>query len=102
MNAKLAPSGAPNHHLKVWSDGKRIFVEIPGIPTKAAYITDYPYDSRGMNLMLSLLGIHRVDYDYLGVIPDAYHKGPHTPEQHASAEATLLRLGMLQPHQVRK
>ena len=72
MTDSLAPSSAPTHHLKVWSDGNRIYVEIPGVPPKPAYVTTFVYDSRGVDLVLSLLGIHRVNYDYQGTIPVGY------------------------------
>jgi len=89
-----APSAAPPHHLKVWSDGKRIYCEIPGIPPKHAYITTFNYDSRGVDLTLSLLGLHRVDYDYEGRIPEGYTGRSQTPQQ-TQAEAILRRMGIL-------
>lgn len=102
MNASLAPSAAPTHCLHVWSDGIRIYVEIPGTVGKDAYVTTYPFDSRGVNLMLSLLGLHRVDYDYPGTIPDSYLKGPGDNHQRAQAEVTLRQMGIIQPHKQRR
>lgn len=94
-----AGSAAPPQHLKVWSDGKSIYVEIPGIAGKVPYIATYSFDSRGVGLVLSLLGLHRVDYDYKGTIPSSY-TGTHfdqsgSDRQHAQAEALLRRLSLI-------
>jgi hypothetical protein len=91
----LASSGAPPNALHVWSDGRRIYVEIPG--AKGPYITAYDYNYRGLDLILSLLGLHRTDYDYKGEIPKAYikPKDPVEAMREAQREATLRRLGIL-------
>lgn len=95
----LAPTASPPHHLKVWSDGVRIYVEIPGVLGKPAYITTYDFDSRGVGLMLSLLGLHRIDYDFKGTIPSNYTGRSNfqsgTDAQHAQAEATLRKMGII-------
>lgn len=90
----LAPSAAPPHHLKVWSDGQRIYCEIPGVQGKAAYITTFPFDSRGVGLVLSLLGIHRANYDYQGEIPSGYtgrSNFQHGTDTQAAMAEKLLR-----------
>ena len=91
----LAPTAAPPHHLKVWSDGTRVYCEIPGIQGKPAYVTAYNYDSRGVDLVLSLLGIHRCNYDYQGTIPTGYTGKPAVTPQQAQAEAICRRLGII-------
>ena len=99
MNATVAASAAPTHHLKVWADTGRIYVEIPGAKDKPPYITAYDYNYRGIDLMLSLLGLHRVDYDYQGTIPAGYtgssNLSPGTRQQQDQAEAILRRMGIL-------
>lgn len=99
MNATRAPSGAPPSALKVWTDGVRLYVEIPAVPGKDPYITAYDYNYRGIDLMLSLLGQHRTDYDYIGTLPASYRGGsnlePGTASQRDHAEATLRRMGLL-------
>jgi len=92
----LAHTAAPTHHLKVWSDGQRIYCEIPGVPPKPAYVTTFNYDSRGVDLVLSLLGIHRCNYDYQGDIPTGYTGQAQTAQQ-AHAELILRRLGIIKP-----
>lgn len=99
MNATAAPSAAPTQHLKVWSDGSRIYVEIPGAAGKEPYITAYDYNYRGIDLMLSLLGLHRIDYDYQGKIPASYKGSSNldvgTATQQSQADAILARMGLL-------
>lgn len=95
MNATAAPSAAPDRHLKLWSDGQSIFVEIPGI--KGPYITKFDYNYRGCDLALSLLGQHRVDYEYIGTA-SAYTdttKQPGTPMQRAMGEKILRARGVI-------
>ena len=95
----LAPSGAPTHHLKIWSDGGRLYCEIPGVPPKPAYITTFIYDSRGIDLILSLTGQHRVNYDYKGEIPSGYTGRSNfkhgTDVQDALAEKILREMRIL-------
>ena len=100
----LAPSASPSSHLKVWASGSDIFVEIPGANGHSPYITRYTFDSRGIALMLSLLGAHRCDYDYQGDLPADYRYGLNTPDttkgpgdatQQASADLALRRAGLL-------
>lgn len=99
----IAPSASPSRYLKVWASNSDIFVEIPGSSGHSPYITRYTFDSRGIALMLSLLGAHRCDYDYQGDLPTDYRyglntpdtiatSGPGTPEQRASADRALLAL----------
>jgi hypothetical protein len=98
MSDLASSASVPAHHLKIWSDGKRIYAEIPGVEGKPSYITTYPFDSRGVALTLSLLGLHRVDYDYKGTVPDSYlkpSKEPGTHAQRAAAEAFLRRGGII-------
>ena len=96
----LMPSGAPLHHLKIWASGPDLFVEIPG--RLGPYITTYSLDSRGITLLLDLLGRKRTDTDF--AIPPGqvspyrtahYDRGPGTPEQQASADLALKRAGIL-------
>lgn len=52
----LAPSAPPNA-LRVWTDGTRIFIEIPG--KTAPYITAFPFSERGLSEALNLFREHK-------------------------------------------
>lgn len=95
MNATSAKSGAPDRHLKLWSDGTRIYVEIPG--TKGPYITAFDYNYRGCDLALSLLGQHRTDYEYRGTMENYVDttKQPGTATQRAFAQKLLRQSGRI-------
>ena len=101
MYEGLAMTAAPPRALSIWASGSDIYLEIPGSAGKPPYITRYPYNSRGLCLILDLLGAHRIDYDYaLAPLPSAYHsniisKGPGTPEQQASADRALRLAGLI-------
>jgi hypothetical protein len=60
---------------------------------KPAYVTTFVYDSRGVDLVLSLLGLHRCNYDYEGKVPQGYTGRSNfqngTDSQHALAEKLL-------------
>ena len=93
-------SAAPPNALHIWATGTDIYLEIPG--AKGPYISRFPYDTKGLNLILGILGAHRIDYDYAITIPDAYRsnlaagtKGPGTPEQQASADKALRLAGLI-------
>lgn len=97
-------SAAPPNALRMWTDGTRIYIELPGSPGNDPYITAYLYSQDGLAKALSLLGQHRVDYDYLGTVPTSYHKRwsgadskpePGNAQQRAQAEATLRRMGII-------
>ena len=93
-------SAAPPRHLKIWAVGPDLFVEIPG--RLGPYITSYSCDSRGITLLLDLLGRKRTDTDF-AIPPNQaspyrtahYDKGPGSPEQQASADLALKRAGIL-------
>ena len=95
----LAPSAAPTHHLKVWSDGKRIYCEIPGVENKPAYVTTFDFDSRGVSLTLSLLGLHRANYDYPATIHSGYtgrsNFSAGSETQAAQAEKLLRQMRLI-------
>jgi hypothetical protein len=92
----LASSAAPPRALKIWASGSDIYIEIPGHNGKAPYITRYNYDSRGVHLLLELIGAHRCDYDYIDTVPNDYRSnfntGPGDAVQQASADRALLAL----------
>lgn len=99
-----ASSAAPPNALRMWTDGVRIYVELPGSPGNDPYIVAYLYSEGGLSKALHLLGERRVDYDYQGTIPNSYRKrwagAPSKPEpgdeqQRASAEALLRRHGLI-------
>lgn len=86
--ATLAPSAAPLNHLKVWTDGRTLFVEVPG-----AVIT-YPLSDGGLSKALSLICATR--YDFGGTPQKSTSKGPRTATlQSARAEALLRIRGII-------
>ena len=96
----LASSAAPPNSLRMWTDGARIYVELPG--RLGPYITAYEYSEGGLGKALALLGQHRVDYDYSGTVPVAYARRfdpsklqPGTAPQRAIAEKLLRRRGLI-------
>ena len=91
-----APSAAPPNALRMWTDGIRIYVELPGL--RGPYIVTYLYSESGLARALDLLGQRRADYEYLGTIPDNYLKPSKEPSTHNSrsaAEALLRRMGVI-------
>ena len=92
----IAPSGAPPGALRIWATGTDCYVEIPG--RAGPYIQRLAYDHRAIAHIFSLLGLHRVDYEYLGTIPEGYKKpikAHGTATQQDTAEAILRRMGIL-------
>jgi hypothetical protein len=92
----LAPSGAPSRALRIWSNGVDCFIEIPG--KKGPYIERVNYDHRAIAHIFSLLGIHRVDGDYLAPVPSAYGnsnflKGDTVDR--AMADKILAQMGLI-------
>jgi hypothetical protein len=98
----LASSAAPPRALKIWASGSDIYIEIPGANGHSPYITRYNFDSRGIALLLELVGAHRCDYDYQGDVPNDYRYSLNSPDlnptgpgdaiQQASADRALLAL----------
>jgi hypothetical protein len=90
-----AASGAPPNALRMWTDGVRIYVELPGSDGKPPYITTELYSEAGLAKALRILGVHRVDYDYLGTVPDGY-TGRGTPSHSSAiAEKVLRQRGLI-------
>lgn len=85
----IASSAAPPTALKLWTDGKDIYIEIPG--RQGPYITSHLYDHRAIDYVFSLLGATRIDYEHAGTLPDPYRirNEPGTETQRALAERTL-------------
>lgn len=52
MPAKPAPSAAPPHALRVWSDGTTLFAEIPGSPPHVLSLLN---SEAGLSKILRLL-----------------------------------------------
>lgn len=95
-NAIRAPSAAPPNALLMWTDGIRIYVELPG---KEPYIVANDFTTAGLAKALSLLAERKSPYDYSGTIPKSY-TGRNIPNvgtdrQHAIAEQLLRRKGVL-------
>lgn len=86
----MTPSNAPSNAIKVWTDGLRIFAEVGG------YISAYPLTEGALSQILSIIKTRRVDYSG----PPQYVEPKRQPNAHA--QSVLLRLGILQPHNVRR
>lgn len=96
MSASPAPSAVPPNALRMWTDGVRIYVELPGLA--GPYIVAYLYSEGGLAKALNILGVNRVDYDHQGTIPAGYLKPKPTPgtsTQQAHSEAVGRRLGFI-------
>lgn len=99
MSASPAATAVPPNALRMWTDGIRIYVELPGLA--GPYIVAYSYCEGGLSKALNLLGANRVDYDYQGAIPSGYKKATRpantldTDLRRASVEASLRRMGVL-------
>lgn len=94
----IAHSAAPPNALRMWTDGSRIYVELPGL--RGPYVVAYQYCEGGLGKALALLGERRVDYDYTGTIPPAYTNPmnwsqPGTKQQQAIAEKLLRQRGII-------
>jgi hypothetical protein len=64
--ATLAPSAAPINALRMWTDGREIYVEIPGSAAIGTppYITSYPLHEGGLWRALNMLRTQ--SYEYAG------------------------------------
>ena len=96
MTDRPAPSAAPASALRIWTDGRDTYVEIPG--RAGPYIERLNYDHRGICHVFELLGRVRSDYEYLGTIPSGYLKPtnePGTHNQRSFAESVLRKAGLI-------
>ncbi len=99
--AMATSSFSPPNALSIWTTGSDLFVEIPGASGHSPYIERLPCNTKGILLLLSILGAHRTDTDFLGPIPlpsdynSNFNKGPGTAEQQASADKALRLAGLL-------
>lgn len=89
MAAKLAPSGAPASALKMWTDGRSVYAEIPG-PTP--HIMAFSITEGGLTKALNLL---RERQDFAGETYVERRKLIGTPTQHAIAHKILKQKGVL-------
>ena len=95
-NDSIASSAAPPNALRMWSDGLRIYVELPA--TKGGFcILTYDFSEGGLSKALSLLHAHRVRYDYTGThaSTELNWNRPGTATQHAIAERILRQKGII-------
>ncbi|MGH7239635.1 MAG: hypothetical protein ACRECH_08365 [Nitrososphaerales archaeon] len=79
----LAPTAAPINALKCWTNGRSIFVELPG-----PWVTSYPLTEGGLSRALSLLVTQK--YDFGGGVM----LNNQTPVE-ALAESILRRKGLI-------
>jgi len=82
----LAPSAAPAHALRVWTDGITIFVEIPGTQP---HIVSLLYSEAALS---KLLGILRCRAAPVG---GRSREPANLPPTRLAAQAVLRKLGML-------
>lgn len=97
MPATFAPSAAPPNALLIWTDGRSIYVELPGTRGQPPHVITYRLSEGGLSKALSLLGKHadvagtpqvsapaRRAKDYVGTVA-----------QHAMAESILRKKGVI-------
>lgn len=87
----LAPSAAPANALLIWTDGRRVFVELPS--PKGPVVLTYLYTEGGLSKALALLGANKADYACTPVLPGRKLLG--TANQHDSAQRALAKLGLI-------
>ena len=100
--AMATASFSPPNALRIWTNiHSDLFVEIPGLQGKPPYIERLPCNTKGILLLLSILGAHRTDTDFLGPVPlpndynSNFNKSIGTAEQQASADKALRLAGLL-------
>jgi hypothetical protein len=89
MTASKAPSAAPSNALRVWTDSRSIYVELPG--RAGPSILTYPLSDGGLSKALSLLRTQR--YDFGGAV-ETSPKALST-SQSAQAESILRQRGII-------
>ena len=94
MSATLATSFAPPNALTIWTDGRALFVQLPG-PGDGCTILSFTHDTLGLSKALALLGKH-ADF---AAAPGAYTpprgKRVGTFTQSALAEKLLRQRGLI-------
>lgn len=94
MPATLAPSFAPANALRMWSDGRTIFVELPTQAHLAPVILSFKHSESGLSRALSLLAQH-ADYSGAPVIVSRKTPMHGTAVQHDVAANILRRMGVV-------
>ena len=87
------PSAAPPNALRMWTDGARIFVELPG-GVGPPHIVDYKLCEAGLSRALDLLR-DKAKVDYAGAPQRRDLPRVGTALQHASAAALLRKRGII-------
>lgn len=85
MTLPLA-SAAPTQALLVWTDGQRLFVQLPG-----PYITTFSLTEGGLSKALDLIKVRRVDYAGVPASIVSAERKPGSVSQHALAQSLLRR-----------
>lgn len=99
--AMATASFSPPNALHIWTSGPDLFVEIPSTSGRSPYIERLPCNTKGITLLLGILGAHRTDTDFLGPIPipndlnSNFNLGPGSTEQKALADKALRLAGLL-------
>jgi hypothetical protein len=58
MTATVAPSAAPSHAVKVWSDDLNIYAEVPSLNQPC--VMAFPICEAGLSRVLTVLGAQRL------------------------------------------
>jgi len=96
MSASKLPTAAPTNSLRVWCDTHYIYAELPSkLGAECPYILSYPRTGKGFGDLLSML---YGPSDCSGLMPENFRPGRKlvgTSTQHATAAATLRRMGIV-------
>jgi hypothetical protein len=94
MSATPALSAAPPNALTIWTDGRDLYLELPG-PDRSPVLIRYPLTAIGLSSALGVIRTRaRFDGQDLSSIP--HPRGNHgTSAQYDNARATLRNLGVL-------
>lgn len=88
---EIAPSAAPPNALTMWTDGRRIFIELPS--TIGPVVLAFPLSTGGLSKALSILSEHKVEYAGAPYVPGRKLVG--SANQHDSAHRALVKLGLI-------
>lgn len=97
MTATSAPSAAPINALRMWTDGRDIYVEIPSKGECACAVFRFPLHEQGLWRALHLLQSHSYEYagePYLASDRDRVIGRPLDPIV-AQAGAILKSMGVI-------
>ena len=99
MNATVAPSAAPAYAVKVWSDDRNVYAEVPSLNQPC--VMAFAISESGLSRILTVLGAaHRSEaagepYLRPAVVAAALMKDGITQKHLDAAAAALRELGVI-------